>query len=265
MKRFILPLLLAAPLHAQQIDPAMLSDLPPADIVVLGEVHDNPIHHQHQAQAITAIKPAALVFEMLDAEQAGRVTPALRADMAALDKALGWAESGWPDFAIYYPIFAASSAPVYGAAVPRETLRGAMGGDLAALFGAEDSVRFGLDVPLPEAQQQEREAMQMQAHCDALPPEMLPGMVAAQRLRDAELARVALRAWHETGGPVVVVTGNGHARRDWGLPAALAQADPGRRLLSLGQLEAAPEDTPPYDLWLVTAPAEREDPCAAFK
>ena len=32
-----------------------------SDIVVLGEVHDNPAHHANQARAVAAIKPAALV------------------------------------------------------------------------------------------------------------------------------------------------------------------------------------------------------------
>ena len=30
-------------------------------------------------------------------------------------------------------------------------------------------------------------------------------------------------------------------------------------------LEAAPEEDPPFDGWLVTTPTERDDPCAAFR
>jgi hypothetical protein len=36
-------------------------------------------------------------------------------------------------------------------------------------------------------------------------------------------------------------------------------------VLSIGQLEAMPEGEVAHDLWLVTAPAEREDPCKAFE
>jgi uncharacterized iron-regulated protein len=93
---------------------------------------------------------------------------------------------------------------------------------------------------------------------------MLPGMVEAQRLRDARFAQTALRALEETGGPVAVITGNGHARTDRGMPRALARLAPGVDVLSLGQLESRPAAPPPFDVWRVTEPAERPDPCAAF-
>lgn len=239
--------------------------MPPADIVVLGEVHDNPLHHVNQAAAVAALAPKALVFEMLTPDQAARVTPALVVDGAALAEALEWDASGWPDFTFYHPIFlAAPAARVYGAAFGREALAGAAKGGAAGVFGAE-AARFGLSEPLEEAGLAERIAEQAEAHCDALPPEMLPGMVEVQRLRDAGLARAALEALEDTGGPVAVITGNGHARTDRGMPAALAAAAPGVTVLSLGQIEGAPDADPPFDLWLVTEPAEREDPCAAFR
>ncbi|WP_095589510.1 ChaN family lipoprotein [Actibacterium ureilyticum] len=257
-------LLGAAAAHAAQIDATALDALPPADVVILGEVHDNPTHHAHQAAAVSALSPAALVFEMLDPDQAARVTPALRSDADALAQALGWADSGWPDFALYHPIFTATDAPVYGGALPRDQVRAAIGDGAAVAFGA-DAAAFGLDAPLPDDQQATRQSMQQEAHCNALPEEMLPGMVDAQRLRDAGLARAITRAWAETGGPVAVITGNGHARHDWGIPAVLSVAAPDLSVLSIGQLEAAPEATPPYDLWILTAPTPRDDPCAAFR
>ena len=36
-----------------------------ADILVLGELHDNPAHHLYQAQIVAAAHPSALVVEML--------------------------------------------------------------------------------------------------------------------------------------------------------------------------------------------------------
>ena len=69
----------------------------------------------------------------------------------------------------------------------------------------------------------------------------------------------------ETGGPVAVITGNGHARGDWGAPDALQHADPDLKLLTIGQLESRPDGQVPYDLWLVTDAVVRPDPCATFK
>ena len=234
-------------------------------VVILGEVHDHPGHHANQVKAVTAMAPRALVFEMLTPEQAAWVTPDIRADKAALETTLGWAASGWPDFAMYHPIFtAAPDAAVFGGALPRDQVRAAFTGGAAAVFGAE-AAAYGLADPLAPEDQAAREALQQEAHCNALPPEMLPGMVEAQRLRDAALARAVVQAMDATGGPVAVITGTGHARKDHGIPAALAVAAPGLRVLSIGQMEADPGADAPFDLWVVTDPVDRPDPCLAFR
>ncbi len=248
--------------------PAALADggLFAADVVFLGETHDNPAHHARQAEIVQQMRPAALVFEMLTPAQAGLVTPALIGDAAALETALGWQDSGWPDFAMYHPIFAAApDAAIHGAAVPRDEARRVMGEGIVAVFGA-GAARFGLETPLPAAQQQAREALQLAAHCDAMPAELLPMMVDIQRLRDAMLARAALQALDETGGPVAVITGNGHARPDWGAPAALRLAAPEVAVFSLGQGEVAfgaPDGG--FDLVEIAPDVDRGDPCAAFR
>lgn len=234
-------------------------------MVFLGEQHDNPAHHRRQAEIVAELAPRALVFEMLTPEQAARVTPDVIAEESVLEANLGWNASGWPDFAMYYPIFAAAPAAAYfGAALPREEARRVMDDGVVAVFG-DAAPRFGLDRPLPAAQQAEREGLQMAAHCNAMPPEMLPMMVNIQRLRDARLAQEALRALDQTGGPVVVITGNGHARLDWGAPAALGLAAPEVRVTAFGQGEVsfgAPDGG--FDLVEVTADVARGDPCDAF-
>lgn len=239
-------------------------DFTGAEVVLLGEVHDNPAHHVGQAEALRRIDPSAVVFEMLTPDQA-RAANAFTGDSAALGAAIDWDESGWPDFAMYAPVFEAlGAARIYGAAVAPDRLREAMTEGLGVAFGG-NAARFGLEAPLPATEQAAREARQATAHCDALPAEALPGMVAAQRLRDAAFARTALVALEETGGPVAVITGNGHVRLDWGIPAALRNAAPEVEVLALGQFEAAPGPDAPFDFWRVTAPVERGDPCAAFR
>jgi uncharacterized iron-regulated protein len=92
-------------------------------------------------------------------------------------------------------------------------------------------------------------------------------MVEAQRFRDAGLADAALWARTLTGGEqVVVITGNGHADRVRGIPAALAIADPEATVAVLGQLETVSdaEAAAAFDMVLVTEAPEREDPCAAL-
>ncbi|MCC5970435.1 MAG: ChaN family lipoprotein [Pararhodobacter sp.] len=247
---------------------AALAAMSEADIVILGEVHDNPEHHRNQARAVAAIAPAALVWEMLTPGQAARM-PDVRDDAQAVAEALDWDATGWPDFSLYHPIvLAAPGAQTYGAGVPRERARRVFEEPasevFADLFGV-DAGPLGLDTPLAPADQAAREAEQATAHCDALPGHLLPGMVAAQRLRDAALAHVALTAFAETGGPVVVIAGTGHARNDIGIPAFLRQAEGDLRVVTLGQMEAEPDADAPFDFWIVTEPVSRPDPCAAFR
>ncbi|MFT3689833.1 ChaN family lipoprotein [Paenirhodobacter sp.] len=266
MKMLVLSALVAAaPVWAEEItadDLAARIGAASAQVLVLGEVHDNPDHHRNQAAAIVALRPKALVFEMLTPEQAARATPGLMRDSAALEQALGW--EGWPDFAMYAPIFAAApQARVYGAALPRAEVRRAMTEPLAQVF--PEAARYGIDKPYPKKLQAELEAAAQADHCDALPPEMLPGMVAAQRLRDAAFADATLRALRETGGPVALITGSGHARTDRAVPAMIAHAAPEVSVLSIGQREPPVAEPQPFDLWIVAPAPEREDPCKAFR
>ena len=246
---------------------AICAALPGAakDVVILGEIHDNPAHHAEQAEQVERLQPAALVFEMLTPDQAARVTPELRGNLEALKAALDWDASGWPDFSMYYPIFtAAPEASIYGAMVPRDAARDVFETGPAEVFG-EGAKHYGLTEDLPPEQQEARESLQMEAHCDALSEDMLPGMVAVQRLRDAVLARTVVTAMNDTGGPVAVITGNGHARGDWGVPAVLGRVAPDLDVWTLGQTE---EDRPlegDFDT-VRSAPApDRPDPCDAFR
>lgn len=245
----------ACPAAATEISSVDLARIHAADVLILGEVHDNEQHHRTQALAVGLMKPKALVFEMLTEDQA---------QTARSDAAKAWADSGWGDFDLYAPIFkAAAQAAIYGANLPRGQVKEAVAQGAAKSFGAEAAL-YGLAEALSPDDQAAREAEQAAAHCNALPPDLLPGMVQAQRLRDAALARAVVQAMAETGGPVVVITGSGHARKDQGVPSVLALAAPSLSVVSVGQLESDPGPDAPYDFWIVTPPQPRDDPCAGL-
>lgn len=255
----LLAAVLAAPLAAGPLAGIV------ADVYVLGEVHDNPAHHQVQAEAVADLAPAALVFEMLTREQAHTANAMARDEAGALAEALDWEASGWPDFALYHPIFAAApEARVYGAAVPRADARRAMETGVSRAFG-EGAERYGLASQIDTEQLAERLNLQMDAHCGALPLDLLPAMVDLQRLRDAELARAALIALEETGGPAAVITGNGHARKDWGVPSYLGLAAPQVTVFALGQGEDGGVPEGGFDMVLDAPGVDRDDPCAVFR
>jgi uncharacterized iron-regulated protein len=239
-----------------------------AGIVILGEVHDNPQHHANQAEIVSALQPAAIVFEMIPQELESTVNQ-LRAEgasSAAIAEALNWSESGWPPFELYAPILeAAPDARIFGAGQPVADVNRAMVEGAAGPFGPDAAI-YGLDQPLGEEEQALREARMAEAHCETLAEEVLPGMVEAQRFRDAGLADATLWARTMGGGQVVVITGNAHADTVRGMPEALRIADPEASVVTLGQFEAEPEagTAEGFDVVIVTAAAERDDPCAAL-
>ena len=96
-------------------------------------------------------------------------------------------------------------------------------GGYAAVFSAAEIAALGLDRPVaPEVQAaQEREIDA--GHCHALPRSMWPRMAQAQSARDAVMADVLRRA--ARGGGVVLLAGNGHVRRDLGVPRWLGTCE----------------------------------------
>ncbi|UWS80447.1 ChaN family lipoprotein [Phaeobacter sp. G2] len=249
-------------LQAQTV--AQVADvLAGADVIILGEVHDNKRHHQVQAELVAALQPRAVVWEMITQEQAEALTPQILQNPAETARVLDWEASGWPGFGLYAPVFKrAARAMQFGALVPRAQSKEALQVGVANHFGAQ-AQQFGLDQPLPVAEQATREAEQMANHCNALPDHVLPMLVDVQRLRDASLAAAAKRALEQTGGPVVVITGNGHARLDRGLAVYLQRALPGVVIRALGQMEEGAIQGQ-FDVVLSAPAVQRPDPCLGF-
>lgn len=255
-----------------EIDRATLVErLSDADVVLLGEVHDNADAHQAQGALIRLLQPSALAVEMIRTSD----EPLLKSFFARggapdlIGPHVGWDESGWPDWKIYAPVFRYfKPGVVTGAALPRAEVRRSMT-EGAAAIALEPSMAALLEEPLEASVQAGMEAEMVTAHCGHLPKEMAPGMIEAQRLRDASQAAAILRAREASDGTVALIAGNGHVRTDRGagtyLPGDLGVA-------AVGILEAdigiAPEEIIssdlPYDFVWFVSKAEREDPCAVF-
>jgi uncharacterized iron-regulated protein len=99
-------------------------------------------------------------------------------------------------------------------------------------------------------------------HCNLLRAEELPARARAQIARDIIMARV-IRPYVDRG--VVLLAGNGHVRRDIGVPFWLS-AEPMGDAVSIGVLErnddtSAPEDVADFDAYVITERAARADPC----
>ena len=228
-----------------------------ADIFLLGEVHDNSNAHQGQADLLRDIQPTAVVFEMLSPEEAERANT----DRSTLPEI--WGATGWPDYALYAPIFEAlGDAKLVGAASSKALNKSVFHDGPAKHFGA-DATAYGLVDPLEEDEQEARENLQFDAHCQAMPKEMMGGMVNVQRFWDARFAKAAMDAIEVYGPPIAVIAGNGHIRTDWGIPAYIKRVRPELKIRAIAFVEG--DTASPFDQVNIVPEAEREDPCAAFK
>lgn len=265
---------------------ALLAEAARADLVLLGETHDNPDHHLLQARAVRAITAAGrrpgLALEMLTVDQQPQVDAALArapGDPDALGEAVRWSESRWPSFLMYRPILAAgleAGLPVVATNLPRATVREIVTKGEPALDGRLRE-RLAREEPLPaEILAGLRDEMR-ESHCNELPEAMLDPLVLAQRARDARISE-RLVAADEGGRGAILIAGKGHVRKDRGVPAYLAKDAPGRTVLALAFVEAEPElrepgayaeewgtPTLPFDVVVFTPGAERDDPCAALR
>ncbi len=236
--------------------------------VLLGEVHDNAEQHRRRAALLSVLltdgRPTTIVFEQMGRDQDTAIGAAPReaeaiADAGGLDRR-AW---GWPLHKPLVEAALAASAPIRGGNLETPEVRAVVRGRLA---GAPADLQSMLANPSWLADQQAAVEREIDTgHCHALPASQWPAMAMAQRARDAAMA-TALIAAAGTSGRAVLIAGNGHVRRDLGVPHYLRSAGvPQSTITSVGYLEApATGQGEPYDIVEVTAAAAREDPCEAF-
>jgi uncharacterized iron-regulated protein len=261
----------------------LLTKIAPTDFILLGEVHDNPEHHAHQAEVLSALIRAgrrpALVMEQFDRENQPAIDVALAAgaDAEAVAVAGRMDRKGW-QWAGYEPlvrIAVGARLPVVAANLSRG--------------GARDVAVHGFDrldvapgtLALPDVWTTAREdalaATIVEGHCGQLRPQDAGPMTRAQRARDAIMADSLVRLRKDGA---VLIAGGGHVRRDIAVPLYLRARAPGASVVSIAftEVQADTSDAAAYEtaaaadsgnlvfdyLWF-SPRAEREDPCAGFK
>ena len=246
------------PLAAGYVSPEFLVEsLSDADLVLLGEKHDNPDHHRLQGWLIDRIASSgrrpAVVLEMVDEDrQDGLDTwrAGHPSDASGLGPALDWDKSGWPAWREYQPVADAAlrhGLPLAAGNLPTGMSREIGRKGISALPEARRR-RLLLDQPQPAASRDAMIDIVARGHCDLMPREALAPMVAVQRARDAVLADNMLRAIDRPGADsAVLIAGAGHARRDFGVPAAVAAMRPGVRSVSVAFVEVQDGAETPQD------------------
>ncbi len=283
------------------------------DFILLGEVHDNPDHHRLQAWLIRNIayqdRHPAIVMEMINLTQAGilarnrekrqeawrlgyqeakrkkklrqwrrkqaklrREGPKKQAEKFGVE--IGWEKSGWPAWKYYQPIALAAFSrrlPIKAGDPAKADIRIVSREGFAAL-GAPRRKALVLDRALGPKRESDLRDEIKSSHCNLLPDKMLPAMANVQRYRDATMADQLLDSGIRTGA--VLIAGNGHVRKDRGVPWYIRERDVSATVASLMIVEAdaetakpgdyiqkAPDGTPVADYVWFTPSKKRPDPC----
>ena len=250
-----------------------------ADIVLLGETHDNPEHHAIELailDALATMRTGTLVLEQYDLEQQPALDAIARsgdsdmARLAALERLMpaGWE---WPG---YQPLLATAvrlGLPVVAANASRATLR-QVSKEGFAVLGPGRGMQLGLDTDWSPARQSLLSSEIAEGHCGSLPAPAVTAIALAQRARDALMAD---RILAQPSKPVIAILGRGHVRRDLAVPFYLQQRVGNRRFISVGLVEAGDSAAATdyeksslgalYDFIVFTKPVRRKaDPCAGF-
>ena len=251
-----------------------------ADVLLLGETHDNPLHHENQQKLLKAriesgTRPA-LMMEQLDADSQAALDQALAGSNRdeALERVTGLIK--FTDWKAYQPLLAIAidnKLPVIAANVPNQRLQPVIFGGYAA-YDADELKRLAVEEVWNENRQNFLARNMGGAHCGQLRDELRAGLTRSQRLRDALMVDSAVSS---IARGVVAIVGSSHARRDIGLPLYFAARAPSAHILSIGFVEVSPGRTDPnaylgdsatgeapYDLIWFTPHVERTDPCADF-
>jgi uncharacterized iron-regulated protein len=257
---------------AVELDPSPLSILHAIQghrIVLLGEVHDNAAQHALRIAAlrqwIVAGARPAIAFEQFDRERQSDIDRARRERPKDVDYLVARAKSdpGW-QWEYYGPLVALAleyDLPVVAANLSRgDAMRVAIEG-WPAIFDPATRRELRLDARPSDFRHKHETAIAM-GHCNLLPADALPARARAQIARDIVMAR-SIRPYFGRG--VVLLAGNGHVRRDIGVPFWLTESER-QSIVSIGMLEredesSAPESTAAFNVYVITERAERADPC----
>ncbi|WP_437884650.1 ChaN family lipoprotein [Pseudomonas sp. LRF_L74] len=227
--------------------------------VVVGEQHDNPDHHALELWLLRELErqrgQGSLLLEMLSDDQQSRVAAvqagggALADPFEALAWKRGWAWSLYGPLVMHalrqpYPLLAADLSRQEVMAIYRSQPK------LAGTASNATQVRARLLDDIRTS------------HCNLLPENQLPAMLAVQLQRDRRMAQRLL----EAPTPALLVAGAFHARKDLGLPLHLQDvgAQSAASVLLLAEVGSTVASDEADYVWF-TAAQPAEDHCAELR
>ncbi|MCE3262987.1 MAG: hypothetical protein K0R43_2066 [Pseudoduganella sp.] len=236
-------------------------------VLLLGEVHDNKEGHRLRLDELRRRVEAGwrpvIAMEQFDRETQGLLDEAQKGclDASCLIKVMGGKRWDWQ---LYHPVIQLAlthQLPLVAANLSRNDASRVVRDGLAASFDAATIAAYKLNEPLPADLRRGQEKAIQEGHCNMVSDLMLPGMVNAQVARDIWMAKL-VRA--QLPRDVVLIAGNGHVRKDIGVPRWLNAIEPKLNMRAIGFIE--PDGVQgSYDEIRKVPVQTRTDPCAKFK
>ena len=251
---------MAKAVNPQAVNPQAVNP----QVLLLGEVHDNAQGHKLRyellRQRVEAGWRPAIVMEQFDRENQDVLT---KAQKGCLDAQCVIRVVGGPrwDWQLYYPLIQLAltyQLPLIAANLSRNDASRVVRDGITATFDPQSIKDYRLDQPLPADVRGGQYKDIMVGHCDMLPEMMVGGMVNAQVARDVWMAKIVL---DQQPRDVVLIAGNGHVRKDIGVPRWITEVAPALTVRSEGFVEGA-DGTGRYDAVHSVPPQPRADPCA---
>lgn len=266
-----------------------------AEVIFLGETHDNPKHHQLQAEVIKRLvaqgKRPQIGFELFEAHQTAQLMAyiayqpkdATQGEKAAarLRQQIGWSKhSEWEGYHDLLLLARKHQLDVAGLDLERP-----LKSRLTRLKPEQLSAAERARLPKLKSLGEPYRKLMVQAftdgHCGWSDPDLMAGLYRVWMARNQTMAQ-NLIPMMDGKGPVVVILGNGHIEWNQALPARVAELRPQAKLFSLALLEVglreqsleqffAPTEQdgqdfgPSFNWAWMTDRNSWEDPCQRFK
>lgn len=247
-------------------------------ILLLGESHDNPEHHRLQTLAVSELAKRSqvrtLAFEMIEEDRQKNVDSYLDANPKSaqgLGAALEWEKRGWPDFAMYAPVFQAGLDGGWRIAAANLARADARKVAKPDALDEKEKARLGATVALLPQQMEALRLEMIDNHCGMLPESALPGMIRLQIAWDGKMARSLVEGAEKTNGLSVLIAGAEHVRKDRAVPLHLAKLAPKAKVVSVAFKEQTDPPSPPesvdwpYDIVWFTSARPAQDHCAELR
>ena len=253
-----------------------------SEYILLGERHDNLVHHQHQAWFIDTLArnkhQASVAFEMIDNYQGARLSKQTITSVDQLIDVLNRSKSNWQYELRYKQLFAAALDAGFRIDAANLNSKRLM----HTVMQGEDKLPEDYQQILAKTpfSDQQYDALQLEinkAHCDMLPEKSGRSMALGQRLRDAIMAHSLLKS---KADHKVLIAGMGHVRNDRAVPlylqTNLKAGD--SKIMSVGFIEVDNDlksasdysqyrgyQSLPFDVVWFTPKVERIDSCEELR